>query len=504
MDTCSCFGVTILLLLIVVIYKYLTRNNGYWKSKGIPEADGAVFGFGHALDQLLMKKNMGVLTKEIYDRHPNDSMVGIYMNQLPVLVVRHPDLVKFVLQSGFPYFSENLTVDREADPLLFYDPFFQSGQKWKDSRAIFVSAFSSKKLKNTIPSITDNCEKLVEYLERKCGNKHSIELEVKDLFSKYTLGVAANSILSIDGHAFIDREEKNSLRSMMDSLFEISVSVGIRQNLVFALPVLSRWFSTGFTPKWVNEGFQKIVKDVESARKTDGILRNDILQHIKEYLKDKNSDRDELPAHTYAFFVEQYETSSLTLSLLCYLAAKYPEIQQKMRDEVEEILKKYGTIYSYEAINDMIYLEQAIKEALRLFPPGGRMMKFCSKPVTLEGPDGLTCSLKKGEEVHISVFGLHLDPKYWDNPEEFIPERFNKENEKQRPSHVYLAFGEGPRMCPGLRMAFLQVRAAMATVLKHYIIEPSPKMREPVQMDPRYALTTIYGGYWLSFKKRNH
>ncbi|XP_011299794.1 probable cytochrome P450 28d1 [Fopius arisanus] len=502
MDSYCLYTIAFILVLIFVIYKYLARNNGYWKCKGIPEARGAILGIGHILDQVLLRKNMGMMTEVFYKDHPDDSMVGIYVAQNPVLVVRDPDLVKFVLSTGFGYFSDNITLVKKNDPLLFHDPFFQNGQAWKDKRGIFVSAFSSKKLKDRIFQISTTCEKLITYLKEKSSKTGSIELEVKELFEKYTLEVAASSILSIDNHIFLDKIEKNSLSSMMKTMFHVTSAIGLKQNFVLLLPALGQFLPINFVPKWVNIAFQKMISDIKSIRSQEMIQRNDILQHISDYLKEKGMDGDELAAHAFSFVIEQFETSSVTLALMSYFAAKYPKVQEKMRKEVEEILEKHGSICSYEAINDLTYIEQVAKESLRLFTPVGRMVRFCSKPVTLEGPDGLTCTLKPGAEVHIPVSGLHKDPQYWRNPDEFMPERFDKEHEELRHKFVYLAFGEGPRMCPGMRMGLLQVKAAMAAVLKNFVIEKSERMADPAQLDPRYFMVAIYGGIWVRLRPR--
>lgn len=496
MESYCLYALATAILLLILAYKYLTRNNGYWTSQGIPEPKGRVLLFGHVLDQVLLRKNMGMMADVFYKAHPHSSMVGIYVAQTPVLLVRHPDLVKFVLSSGFAYFSDNVTLDKKNDPLLFHDPFFQNGQNWKDARGIFVSAFSSKKLKERFPAIKVTCTKLLDHLKARSMKTGSIELEAKDLFSMYTLEVAANSILGVDGHSFVEKSQPHSLAGMMNTMFQVTSVIGFCQNVLLTLPALGMFITASFVPNWVNVGFKKMVDDIKSMRVSDKAPRNDILQHVSDYLREKGMDSDETAAHCFGFLIEQYETSSLTLSLMTYFAAKHPKVQDKMRKEVEEVMKKHGDICSYEAINDMTYMEQVAKESLRIFTPLGRMTRLCSKPVTLEGPGGLTCNLKPGDEVHIPVSALHKDPEYWENPEEFMPERFDKHNEDQRHKFVYLSFGEGPRMCPGMRMGLMQVKAAMAAVLKNYIIQPSDKMKEPPRLDPKYFMVAIQGGIW--------
>uniref|UniRef100_A0A6V7I4F0 Cytochrome P450 n=1 Tax=Bracon brevicornis TaxID=1563983 RepID=A0A6V7I4F0_9HYME len=493
--------VTVVTLLLFALYKYLSRNNGYWSARGIPEPKSAMFLFGHAWDLFFVKKNMGTITADYYRQNKNASMFGLYMGPTPVLIVKHPDLVKFVLHSGFSYFAQNFQLNKKTDPLLYYDPFFQADQMWKDSRGIFVSAFSAKKLKDRVSAIKDTCDQMLDYLKKTTGNG-PYELEGKDFFSNYTGGVAARAILGIDAHTFDGQVDRYSLRNMMDTILVPQSDKGFKHNLIFMFPFLAKIISIAFVPMWINRAYAKIVDELRALREKEATPRNDVLQHISEYLKEKGMDKDELAAHSFSFFIEQYETSSLTMSFIMYFTAKYPEVQEKMRAEVDEIMRKYGTTSSYEAINDMTYIEQVALECLRLYTPVGRLTRFCTKEVTLEGPDGLRCTLKPGDEVGIPVNDIHLDPEHWKSPEEFNPDRFSKENQKARNKYVYLAFGEGPRLCPGARMGLMQVKAGVAAILNNYSIELSEKMKEPLELDPRYFMTTIRGGYWIRLRPR--
>ncbi|XP_011297611.1 probable cytochrome P450 28d1 [Fopius arisanus] len=495
----SIYIMSVLILSILVIYKYLTRNNGYWKSQGISEGEGALLGFGHALDQVLSIKNTAMLIESFHKAHPHDSMIGIYIGPTPVLILRDPELIKFVLTTGFSNFSENLTLNEELDPLMSHDPFFQNGKKWKNSRGIFLTAFSSKKLRDMIPAINATCQKMVKYL--KGQSTKSIEIEVKDLFSKYTLGVAASVIFSIEDDTFDDKIERHSLRKMMDAIFSTKRGLSFKKNLMLLFPASSRFFTNRYLPEWVNTFFMQMVDDIKSMRTDEKMVRTDILEHISDYLRNKSLSEDELAGHAFGFLLEMYETSSLTLSHMCYFVAKYPRIQEKMRNEVDDVIGKHGTI-SYEAINDMTYVEQVLRETLRFFPPIGSMMRICCKPVNLKGPDGLSCNLKLGDQLRISVSGLHMDPLHWQNPEAFIPERFGNDNEDQRKKFVYLPFGEGPRSCPGIRMTGLQIKTVMAAVLRDFFIEKSDRMEEPIKVDSKHFVTAIDGGVWVQLKSR--
>lgn len=85
-------------------------------------------------------------------------------------------------------------------------------------------------------------------------------------------------------------------------------------------------------------------------------------------------------------------------------------------------------------------------ESLRKFPPATGLPRICTKSYKVPGTNMV---IDKGTRVQISVWGIHMDPKYYPNPEVFDPERFSEENKASRPDFTFLPFGEGPRMCIG-------------------------------------------------------
>ncbi|CAD6240106.1 GSCOCT00002505001.2-RA-CDS [Cotesia congregata] len=500
----SCFNYIISAIIILILtYKYLTRNFAYWKNRGIPTADGVLPGFGHMLSVFALKKNMPIKLHEIY-ASSTASMVGIFDKNQPVLLIRDLELVKTVLQMEFSSFSDHRPLDLDSDPLLGLDPFFVNGEAWKRIRGIFTSAFSSKKLKFIGTVAKYESDNFVKFIDQNFNSEDgkSVELDVKVLFSKFTAQVGANAILGVDGNAFVGTDPPESLRAMMNSILEINTLAAIRQNIVFLLPFMSKMFKVGFVPAWVNETFAKMVADIRAMRKHQSLKREDLLQHIIDYEGGSSaSDGADLVAPSaFSFFIESYESSSLTLSAAAYLLSKHPDVQDRAREEVVKQIEQHGGI-SYESVSEMIFLEQIFRETMRLFSPVGRFSKICSKAITLQGPDGLSCALKPGDEVLISVSGIHRDPEIWENPDEFNPDRFAKDSPEKKRKFAFLAFGEGPRICPGMRMGFLQIKAAIATILKNYVIKPSTKMVEPVQVDPRYFLTAVVGGFWVQLER---
>lgn len=87
-----------------------------------------------------------------------------------------------------------------------------------------------------------------------------------------------------------------------------------------------------------------------------------------------------------------------------------------------------------------------IIEALRKYPPVPNLTRKAAKPFKFPDSD---FTLAKGLQVVIPVYGIHNDPKYWPEPEKFIPERFTEDEKRNRPQYAYMPFGAGPRLCIG-------------------------------------------------------
>ena len=110
--------------------------------------------------------------------------------------------------------------------------------------------------------------------------------------------------------------------------------------------------------------------------------------------------------------------------------------------------------------------------------------------------------------MDISIFGLHTDPRYGVNPDVFDPERFNNEGKQTIEKITFLSFGEGARICVGMRMALLQIKARLAIFLSNYNLELSSrtfrnfeKFQVPQKMSQHYFMSEPIGRNWVYLSK---
>ena len=254
---------------------------------------------------------------------------------------------------------------------------------------------------------------------------------------------------------------------------------------VFQTPLWVRFFS--MVPLW--EYFSKYVSVLQNAdyflslarsileqRQQQGHSGNrDLMQLMLEAHEEivhgvsKLSD-DEITAQSVTFLIAGFETTGNTLSSTAYYLATYPEVQDRIIQEVDEALDSSGGKPLYDVVQKMPYLDQVISEVLRLCGPAFSLLRGCEEDTVIKG-----VRFPKGIDVNIPAYVLHRDPEVWDNPLEFNPENFSPEAKGKRDPYSYLPFGSGPRQCIGMRFALLEIKLGLLEILRRFKFERAPE-----------------------------
>lgn len=104
-----------------------------------------------------------------------------------------------------------------------------------------------------------------------------------------------------------------------------------------------------------------------------------------------------------------------------------------------------GKDLTYEALTRMKYLDMIVSETLRCWTPVNSTERCCTKPCVLENSDGTKVQINKGDGIWIAIIPIHMDEKYFPDPETFDPERFNDQNKTTIKPGTFIPFGSGPR-----------------------------------------------------------
>ncbi|XP_038217356.1 probable cytochrome P450 6a13 [Zerene cesonia] len=165
--------------------------------------------------------------------------------------------------------------------------------------------------------------------------------------------------------------------------------------------------------------------------------------------------------------------------------------------EADEYFKKNNKLF-YECVHETPYLQACFSEALRLYPVLGMLTREVVEDYTL--PSGLV--LKKDLRIQIPVYHFHKDPNNFPEPDKFRPERFLEPEKDNIKPFTYMPFGDGPRICLGMRFAKMQMTAGILTVLKKFRVELADGMPQTLEFDPRAPTTQTGEGINLKFIPR--
>ncbi|KAF8384350.1 hypothetical protein PRIPAC_73492 [Pristionchus pacificus] len=178
---------------------------------------------------------------------------------------------------------------------------------------------------------------------------------------------------------------------------------------------------------------------------------------------------DEIVSQCIVMLLAGFETTANSLSYLTHFLANHPDVQERMREEVEavcqneasELLKKI----EYEELAELKYMEAAIKESLRHYPLASFVVsRDCQKATTIGN-----VKLEVGDSVLTDTWSMHMDNDIWgEDAVEFRPERWLEDS--SRPRVAFQSFGEGPRICIGMRLAFMEEKTAIVHMLKNFTI----------------------------------
>lgn len=156
-----------------------------------------------------------------------------------------------------------------------------------------------------------------------------------------------------------------------------------------------------------------------------------------------------------------HETTAQALTWTFMLLSQHPEVERRALAEIREVCGDRPPCF--EDLKALDYTGRVIDEALRLYPPAWIFERQSLVELELGG-----YRVPEQTIVGVAPYALHRNPKYWDNPEGFDPDRFLPERAAERPRYTYLPFGGGPRQCIGINFALYEAKLVLATLLQRY------------------------------------
>jgi cytochrome P450 len=392
----------------------------------------------------------------------------------------HPDHVKHVLQDDVKNYPRSKFYDlmklAVGEGLVTSD-----GAYWLRNRRMAQPAFQRNRVVALADSMVELTSQMIERWRRTVSPGESIDVATEMM--RLTLGIAGKTLFDADISG-----EADTMGRAVTQVFEY---LNYRINHLFALPVGVP------TPRNVRfrralRELDRVVYDIIRAHRarTDS-ERSDLLSMLMN-ARDVESgeamtDR-QLRDEVITFIGAGHETTAQALAWTWYLLSRHPEIERRVRAEVQMTLGDRPP--TAQDLPQLAYTRMVIEEAMRLYPPVWGVTRRAAQDDEIGG-----FHIPRNSIVILCQYITHRHPEFWENPEGFDPDRFAPDRVAARPRYAYFPFLFGPHQCIGNEFAMMELIIVLAMVLQSFRLE--------LRAGCTPGLDTIFtlrpkGGVWMT------
>jgi cytochrome P450 len=213
-----------------------------------------------------------------------------------------------------------------------------------------------------------------------------------------------------------------------------------------------------------------VVGEMISERRKSGEDRGDLLSMFmlaRDEETGAQMDDTQLIDESVTMLVAGHETTATTMSWIWTLLHQHPEVEAKLHAEVDNVLA--GRLPTLEDLPRLPYSRMVVEEALRLYPP----LYVLSRKVR-EDDELCGFHIPGGSSVDLSPYATQRLPEFWEEPDQFRPERFTPEQVARRPRFAYFPFIAGPRQCIGNTFALMEAQLITACISQRFRLRMVP------------------------------
>ncbi|CAO3622916.1 unnamed protein product [Cunninghamella echinulata] len=423
----------------------------------------------------------GVTPKEMYTTvskkivEEND---GLYL-QLErtgwVVHVANPEAAKQVLLKSdvFPKMDFSKLASEEGSYfeqfIGFKNILMTTGSEWLKHRKLTNPAFH-----RSLPArlFGETAQGLFKIWDNEYNDK-PFEINIHNINERVTLDIIGKAGFEFDFNAVADEQ------SPWKKTYDI-INTASSDPLFFMFPILENKLLWLFPKR--QESFKKLdewkamlTSVIENKRR---LLKDNINQGIEEAEKDLLTLMIEGELRGEGALTKEelignltHDTTAFALTSAIYFMAKYPEIQEKARQEVNSILCPNGEpneaiLPTIEDTKKFVYLNQVMKESMRFSTPVLFLVspREATKDFNLNGT-----FIPKGTQLNVSIYDLHHSSNVWNDPDTFNPDRFAPGGEADKKAGMaWVPFSNGSRQCLGMNFSLLEQRVILSSLLRKY------------------------------------
>ncbi|HEV3082020.1 MAG TPA: cytochrome P450 [Gemmataceae bacterium] len=398
-------------------------------------------------------------------------IVSLKLGPKRVYLLNHPDLIEQVLVTQNRNFIKHF-ITRLLQRILGEGLLNSEADIWLRQRRLAQPAFHRSRIEAYGRVMVEFTENMLRTWKE--GESRDIHVE----FMRLALGIVAKTLLNADAGG-----EANTVASALEFLLK---------------DFLYRWETLLPVPRWVptphNLRCKRARRSLEGTiykyirqGRAAGVDRGDLLSMLLQVRDEDGSGMSDLQLRdqVMTLFLAGHETTANSLSWTWYLLAQHPEVEAKLTKELQDVLG--GRPPTVADLPRLRYTDYVVCESMRLYPPVFAFGREALQACTLGGYE-----IPAGATVIMSQWIMHRHPRYFDNPEEFHPDRWANGLLQRISKYVYFPFGGGPRICIGNTFAMMEASLVLATLAQHYrftlLPEPPVVPWPAVTLRPRHGI----------------
>ncbi len=394
---------------------------------------------------------------ELFALHGDIYRVYVPARQSHTYVIHHPDDVKRVLVSNHRNYTKGLGLDR-VKILLGKGIMTSEGELWTRQRYMMQPLFHRRVITRFAEVIgTANSQLLARW---EALARRGEPVDVTDEMSALTLDIVLRAVFG--------RDLERMSAELGGNPFEV-VTREQERNLQFAFRFRS---------------LTKLVAGLIERRRREKEEHFDYVAMLMS-ARDKDSgapmSERQLIDEVLTLVVAGHETTASGLNWTWYLLSQHPEVEARLHAELDAVADDPAP--DLAQMERLPYTQQVINEALRLYPPGWLLSRRAVEPDVLCGYE-----IPAGTNVLLPLYLLHRHPRYWKDPDAFLPERFAPEHEGERPRFAYMPFAAGPRHCIGETFALYEMLMHLHRIARHFRLIHVPD--QPIELEAQINLRT--------------
>lgn len=390
-----------------------------------------------------------------------------------IFFVSGPGPVRDILSKDADNYPKSRQMYRALQPLVGDGIFISNGERWKRRREMVNPAFENVRLRVSFPVMQAAVDDMLKRLSQLPTNA-MVNLDAE--MAHVTADIIFRAIFSQPLTQQVSRDVFEAFGQYQATLPQFDLME------MLAMP---DWIPRRSLRKAKKAGEQirAILREMIEQRRQGEAPHEpqDILSVLMQSrdAQGKAFELEELVDEVAVLFLAGHETSASALTWATYLTSQLPEIEQRLATEAKQVLGKDEV--RFEDINRLSLTRNIFKEALRLYPP----VSFITREPLQERRIGRR-RIRKNSMMVVSPWVIQRHRNFWQQPDCFDPDRYDRPETNESEKQAYLPFGAGQRACPGAAFAMLEGPLILASLFRHYHVE----LADGVEVNPVCRLTT--------------